>query len=278
MNLFSNPLMLILLAVAAVIPIFNGKTILQIILDLVIPKPPAASQQAWEHYTALARQALQAGDTEAAEDYSLRAATEAARFRDAEMEFQPGTIIQWLLKLVTGGAGGGLMPLLLIGGVLFLVASGGCPKQFAPPEATAQPTEAAAVQIDRHNASLRTVTDAPPAESRIRLAGLTIPSVWSTPPLEPATPAAARPSPLIPAPLQSVLVDRPTPDLATLEPAVPAATLVSCTARSCPINLAATPVPAARYRIVQRTGPIRRLLAWRPFANWRPFNGAFRRR
>ena len=37
MDLFSNPLILILLVVGAVVPIFNGKSILQIVLDLIIP-------------------------------------------------------------------------------------------------------------------------------------------------------------------------------------------------------------------------------------------------
>jgi hypothetical protein len=132
MDLFGNPLILILMVVGAVVPIFNGKTLLQIVLDMLIPKPPAPSAQAWDHYTGLARQALARGDNEAAERFANQAATEAAKYRDAEMQFEPGTIIQWVMKLITGGAGGGMMPLLLIGGVLFLVMSGGCPKEMSP--------------------------------------------------------------------------------------------------------------------------------------------------
>jgi hypothetical protein len=131
-GLLSNPILLIGLVLAAVMPIFNGKTLLQIVLDLLIPKPPAASSQAWEHYTMLAREALARGDETAAKRLAAQAAEEASRYSAQEMQFQPGTIIQWILKLVTGGAGGGLMPLLLIGGVLFLVM-GGCPRNDLTP-------------------------------------------------------------------------------------------------------------------------------------------------
>jgi hypothetical protein len=144
-GLFSNPMILILLVVGALLPIINGKTILQILLDLLIPKPPKASAQAWQHWTGLAEQALARGDTSAAEDYAARAAKEAAQYREQEMEFTPGGILQWMLKLITGGAGGGLMPLLIIGVVVMMVMGGGCPQMAPKLEAEAEAVEATAM-------------------------------------------------------------------------------------------------------------------------------------
>jgi len=141
-GLFSNPLMLIALVLAAVLPIFNGKTVLQIVLDLIIPRPPQASMQAWQHWTNLAEQALARGDTDKAEDYASRAAREAAEYQAEEMKFAPAGILQWIMKLITGGAVGGMLPLIIIGAVIFLVM-GGCPQDppLAAPSATASEIE-----------------------------------------------------------------------------------------------------------------------------------------
>jgi hypothetical protein len=249
-GLFSNPLILILLVVGAIVPIFNGKTLLQIVLDLLIPKPPAASAQAWQHYTTLAEQALARGDTEAAEKLSLKAAQESAKYRDQEMQFEPGTIIQWIMKLITGGAGGGMMPLLIIGGVLFLVMSGGCPKQMDLPELPK--ADAADVQ----------------------------PATFTAGPVWPVTPTVWRPSPEPTPALPPEIATNPDPTPALEIVAPPLVSVYQKPAIApcppcppCEATVVRT-VPATRE--VQACGPIRRLLAWRPFRNWQPFGGRFR--
>jgi hypothetical protein len=266
-----DPMMMILIAVAAVLPIFNGKTLLQIVLDLLIPKPPAASAQAWEHYSGLARTALAQGDTAAAEDFAAKAAKEAARYREQEMQFEPGTIIQWIMKLFTGGAGGGMMPLLLIGGVLFLVMSGGCPKSLSP-----IPIEPAEAQAEDSRLSLR--ESAPRTLSPHQQLAASIGPVWQV------TPAVWRTAP-VPAPQPVTPVVNPTPSVEVIVPPQPAPPLVSVIAR--PAIAPCPPCPPCEVtvvrtvyatRTVQARGPLRRLIAWRPYQNFRPFGGAFRLR
>ncbi len=144
-GLFSNPMILILIVVGALLPIINGKTLLQILLDLLIPKPPKASTQAWQHYTGLAEQALAQGEHEKAVTYAAQAAQVSAKYREQELDFNPGGILQWIMKLITGGAGGGLMPLLIIGVVVMLVMGGGCPKMSPKLDAEAEAVEATAM-------------------------------------------------------------------------------------------------------------------------------------
>jgi hypothetical protein len=135
MNL--SPTLLIVLALAALLPLFNGKTLLQILLDMLIPKPAPTSAQAWDFYQTKAREALEKGQTETAKLYSQRAAEVSAEYREQEMQFSPQGILQWLMSLITGGAGGGMLPLLIVAGVAFLMM-GGCPKDLPEVDAADQ--------------------------------------------------------------------------------------------------------------------------------------------
>ncbi len=138
-----DPLILILIFAGVALPIVNGKTILQLLLGLLIPQPEPASTQAWHYWTAKAEEALAAGDTAKAEELAGRAAREAAEWRAKESEFDPAGIWQMLLRMLTGGGSGQLLPLVIlavVGGMLMNGCDLELPREADAAEVLEMPT------------------------------------------------------------------------------------------------------------------------------------------
>jgi hypothetical protein len=156
-SLFQNPLLLVLLLMAVMLPIFNGRTLLQFLLSLLLPSPVPASLQAWEHYLRLAQQALLDGDAKRVNDYTERAAKEAAHYRTIEMEFSPAGWLEQLWRSPNQ-----LVTLLLVGLVVVLLL-GGCGGCARPMHAANDAPETTAVwQTPSYQPELPVPVELPP--------------------------------------------------------------------------------------------------------------------
>jgi hypothetical protein len=106
----------------------SGGNILQMLIDLLIPKlKPQA--QAWNLFIDKARKKAEAGDVEAAEALAKQAANTVAQLRD-DTPAPPG-ILDALLKLLGGGSGG-MLPIIIIVAVMLLGGGMDCDKTPDP--------------------------------------------------------------------------------------------------------------------------------------------------